>query len=97
MFFNLRLKREGDRMISWREQPGRDDLMRGIEQLRQVGGANDREGLGRWALSIPFEDWLRLRTKYPELASPDSKIKTRAYLRFMRSPESWPYRMREKI
>ena len=56
----------------------------------------DRPGLGRWMLSIPFEDYLALQVKYPELASPDGQIKTRAYKRFMASPESKPYRLRER-
>jgi hypothetical protein len=47
-------------------------------------------------LSIPFEDYLALQVKYPELASPDGQIKTRAYKRFMASPESKPYRLRER-
>ena len=57
----------------------------------------DREGLGRWALSIPFVDWLALRRKYPELASADPQIRSRAYLRFMASPESMPFRVRARI
>jgi hypothetical protein len=97
MFFNVKLKREGDRMISIRSQHGRDQIITDIAGLRQAGGARDRDGLGRWALSIPFEDWIGLRAKYPDLASTDVKVKSRAYLRFMRSAESLKYRIREKI
>jgi len=95
--WRVRLKREGDALVSVREQLARPLILDTIKLVRQAGGVDDREGLGRFALSIPFEDWLRLREKYPELASSDPKIKSRAYLRFMRLPESEPYRVREKI
>jgi hypothetical protein len=95
--FGLKLKREGDSLVSVREQRERPLILDTVARVRAAGGVADREGLGRWALSISFEDWIRLREKYPELASNDPKIKSRAYLRFMRSPESIPFRVREKI
>jgi hypothetical protein len=57
----------------------------------------DREGLGRWALSIPLLKWVELRRKYPDLASKDPQIRSRAYLHFMRTAESIPYRVRGTI
>jgi hypothetical protein len=83
--------------VTIREQHARPLILDTVARVRAAGGITDREALGRWALSIPFEDWLAIRAKYPELASNDPKIKSRAYLRFMRSPESLPYKMREKI
>ena len=52
----------------------------------------DQQGLGRWALSVPLEDWQRLRGKYPDLASTDAAIKSRAWLEFIASPEAAPFR-----
>jgi hypothetical protein len=97
MKFNVKLIQQGDTLTSIRTQYGRDEILQTVAGIRQAGGVDDREGMGRWGLSIPFEDWLRLRAKYPELASKDAKIKSRAYLRFMRSSESLPFRITEKI
>jgi hypothetical protein len=79
------------------EQTNRPAILATLQEMRKAEPMADREGLGRWALSIPFEDWLALRGKYPELASTDVTIKTRAYQRFMTSAESMPYRVRETI
>ena len=66
-------------------------------ELQKCDPVPDREGLGRWALSIPMLEWVNLRTKYPDLACPDMQIRTRAFLHFMRSAESVPYRVRARI
>jgi hypothetical protein len=57
----------------------------------------DVEGLGRWALSIPLLKWVELRRKYPALACKDVQIRSRAYMQFMNSDESIPYRVRNRI
>jgi hypothetical protein len=95
--FGLKIKREGEHIVTTRTQYERPLILDTVQRVRLSGGVDDRQGLGRWALSIPFEDWIALREKFPELASNDPKIKSRAYLRFMRSPESLPFKMREKI
>lgn len=79
------------------EQPSRLMILMTLQEMRKAEPMSDREGLGRWALSIPFEDWMRLRREIPELASTDAGIKRRAYLRFMASRQSVPYRVRESI
>jgi hypothetical protein len=98
MFFTrLKVSGNGREITCWREQPGRAGILHTIERRRLEGVVpRDSEGLGRMMLQIPFEDWLRLREQYPELASVDGKIKTRAYCRLMRSPESAPFRVRAK-
>jgi hypothetical protein len=97
--FLTRLKVSGDgrELTCIREQPDRAAILESVKTMRQEAATKDAPGFGRWALSIPFEDWISLREKYPELASPDAKIKSRAYLRFMRSAESLPFRVRERI
>ena len=78
-----------------RRQLERNAIMAGIDQIRRERAAPaDREGLGRWMLSIPLEDMEKLRLARPDLASLDSGIKSRAYLEFMRSDDSKPYKMR---
>lgn len=79
------------------EQPGREGVLEAVRATRHEHPVADRPGLGRWGLSVPFEDWLRLRDKYPDLASVDARIKSRAWLRFMASDESVPYRMRDRV
>ena len=66
-------------------------------ELQKCEPMPDLQGIGRWALSIPMLEWVNLRTKYPDLACPDMQIRTRAFLHFMRSPESLPYRVRARI
>jgi hypothetical protein len=95
--WRIRLKQEGDGITGIREQLNRPEVLEAVASLRNEGGARDTAGLGRWALSIPFEDWVRLREKYPELASKDIHTKSRAYLRFMRTPEAQPFKVRERI
>jgi hypothetical protein len=77
------------------EQANRHQLLEVVAATRREHPIADREGLGRWALSVPYVDWLELRRKYPDLASPDGQIKSAAWLRFIQSDESAPYRMRE--
>jgi len=65
--------------------------------MRKATPMADREGIGRWALSVPMEDWLGLRRKYPDLQSKDPATRSKAWERFIQSDESKPYRTREKI
>lgn len=95
--FQQRLMIQGDRLTHVLHQPSRHLILDTAARMRLLEPMRDREGLGRWALSIPFEDWVALRRKHPELASTDAHVKTRAYLRFMASDESKPYRVRERV
>lgn len=88
------LSKRETRLTVERRQHGREDILRTLEQFRREGiKPGDRDGLGRWVLSIPHEDFEKLCMKYPELASRDPSIKSAAYKRFLRSDESKPYRM----
>jgi hypothetical protein len=95
--FKLKATLEGDGLTVIRAQPERPLILDTLAEMRKAHPMADREGLGRWALSIPMEDWLRLREKYPDLAVSDPVIKSRAYARFIQSAESLPFRVREKI
>jgi hypothetical protein len=98
--FLTRLKVSGDgkELTCYRAQPDRAAILHTIERRRLEGIApRDVEGLGRLMLQIPWEDLERLKRKYPDLASPDGKIKTRAYYRLLASPESMPFRVRERF
>lgn len=72
-------------------------LQTNLELQKMDEPVPDREGLGRWALSIPLLKWVELRRKYPAMRSKDAQTRTKAYLAFMQSPESIPYRVRQRI
>jgi hypothetical protein len=61
-------------------------------------GVIDRNKLerGRWALSIPNEDWYKLIKINPDLNSRDPATRTAAMTKFINSPESMPYRVMER-
>jgi hypothetical protein len=98
MFFTrLKVSGDGRDITCFRSQPERDNILHTLERRRIEGVApRDVEGLGRMVLQIPWEDFERLKLKYPDLGSPDGKVKTRAYYRFMASDESLPFRVRER-
>lgn len=95
--FRVGLVTECDRTTLVTHQPTERLILETCQEMQKCEPMADREGLGRWALSIPFVAWMELRRKYPELASTDAKVKSAAYLRFMRSAESIPFRVRAKI
>lgn len=79
-------------------QPNRKAILREVQTRRDnPGSVRDLAGLGRPALTIPTLDLHRLFRIYPDLKCPDGEIKTRAWLKFMRSSESKPYRNFQKI
>lgn len=96
--WNVKLKTYGNEVWSVRTQYGRDNILSTLERCRaERSHPRDLDGLGRWALSVPFEDWLRLKAKYPDLACKDGKIQTKAWQTFIQSSESIPFRMRDKV
>ncbi len=56
-----------------------------------------RPDWGVLALRIPEAHYHVLRSRYPELSCWDHQIRSRAWDKFMQSPESRPYRVKEKI
>lgn len=70
--------------------------LRENDYLRKTQGTRDCS-FGRLALQIPMADYYRLIRANPDLASKDAKTRTNAMLKFIASPESIPYRVRDKI
>jgi hypothetical protein len=68
-----------------------------VQQYRNEG-VIDRNKLewGRWALSIPHEDFAILCRINPDLNSRDAATRTAAMKKFIASPESLPYRVMER-
>lgn len=87
---------EADGLTVKREQPERGLILDTLQRMRNLEPMADLPGIGRWALSIPAEDWLTIREQYPELQSKDGQERSRAWARFIASDESIPYRVRDK-
>jgi hypothetical protein len=81
----------------YRSRAARDEKLETIAAMRRELVIRDRDGLGRWMLSIPFEDYHRMLQRHPELSSKDPKVKSEFYRRFFRSEASEPYRVRDKL
>lgn len=65
-----------------------------LRSLRAGGGLGHQE----WAsvmLSIPELDFYVITNRYPDMLSPDPEISNKAFDKFLRSPESAPYRVRD--
>jgi hypothetical protein len=76
--------------------PGRREVLELNQTLRgeQCGGLPD--DLGYVALNIPVFDMRALQMRFPDLASLDADIQHRAWLKFLASPESAPYKLRKR-
>ena len=77
-------------------QPTRKAELEYTQELRKLG-VNFDVGFGRVALNIPQLDYQRLLKAYPDLASPDGHTQTKAWQKFMRTSESKPYHLSEKL
>lgn len=74
-------------------QPNRRAILEQVKTRRDnPGSVRDFPGLGRPAMTIPMLDLHRLFRIYPDLRCPDAEIKTKAWMKFMNSSESEPYR-----
>jgi len=78
-----------------------------LNSERRKNAMRDLEGTGRWALSIPHQHdhgrkWpvclceACLYQHNPALNSPDRETQNKAWLAFIKSGESIPYRVRDK-
>ena len=78
---------------------GRKAGLQALHSLRNSGDKtpvlldNENRPYGYVALSIPELDAAVLRVRHPELASKDRETFTRAWNKFILSPESEPYRV----
>ena len=72
-------------------QPSREAVLEQTKQRRNAGVMKDAP-FGRCMLSIPQLDYQRLIRAYPALNSHDTVEQTKAWKKFLRSPESEAYR-----
>lgn len=86
---------EGERVYFDWQQPGWNGILDGLGVLRDNRLVNPLS-FGVSELEIPVGILHFLKRKYPDLDSKDSGIKTRAWKRFIASPESKPFRTRNR-
>lgn len=72
-------------------QPSREAVLENVKR-RRIEGINVDAPFGRNMLTIPQLDYQRLIRHYPALNSHDTVEQTKAWKRFLRSPESEAYR-----
>ena len=73
-------------------QPSRLLVLERNQAMRNAGGPKDLS-FGRWQLCIPLEDLAVLKQRNLELGARDNATRTKAWQRFVASPESLPYRV----
>ena len=73
--------------------PGRSRLLNYLSDMRSGRAPAARKlEWGAALLTIPELDYYVLLQRFPDLASRDAEIKTRAWKKFARDPASLPYR-----
>lgn len=76
-----------------REDVGEQQTLAFNKAMRQEPEAVKKADWGRWALSIPPDDYEMIAELFPGIKSTDREIKHKEYQRFMKSPLSEPYRV----
>lgn len=84
-----------DQIVNDWQQPVADTIKADNQQIRARRDARKMDW-GWPVMRIPLLDLELLKQRNPELASLDGATKRRAWLRFLRSPESLPYRVQPK-
>ena len=62
-------------------------------QAIRNGGLVENKADMHWALSMTPMQFDKIKKKYPDVASEDNEIQTKAWKKFIRSSESKPYRV----
>jgi len=88
---------DGDRLVSKVSQPNRKAILEHNAQVRRNPEVLKNSSFGGLELSIPELDYHRLVAANPDLASPDSATRTRAWRAFFYSDAALPYRVRDRV
>jgi len=95
-----RFRMEQGHLVRERTQPERRAILEHVQQRRNDGNVPDKsEALGRPALTIPELDYWELVQNNPDLHPQNgcTTTQTKAWLKFMRSTASIPYRNFRRI
>lgn len=88
---------EGGMAYNRLTQVGRNEIMDTLAELRKNPGAiRNMDSMG-WELSIPFEDYYRIIAINPDLQASCAATRRAAWLKFMGTAESAPYRVRPRV
>lgn len=87
---------EAGKLKRRRELPGRRAILEDNQRLRNEPEAIRNLSFAGPILNIPEPDLYALWRKYPDLNSRDKMTKRNAWLKFLGSSESDPYRIRER-
>lgn len=74
-------------------QPGDDAILSDNYERQKDPGSVRQLDWGKLALKIPENHLLILQKKYPDLAAPHAHTRYLAWLKFLKSAESDPYRV----
>lgn len=75
-------------------QPSRPTILEGNKRIRTQAALRKLDAM-EWALRIPEIDYRMLLQTNPDLDSHDGEIKRTAWVKFINSAESLPYKVRE--
>ena len=64
---------------------------------RRIDGARDMEGIGRIGLELPDPLYGLVIAYHPDLESPDRETNAKAWLKFMKHPDSERFRVNTKL
>ena len=89
-------KMEGTQLVRRVVQPSEPLILELNQQVRNDPGAVRKMEWAKPYLNIPTRALYALWKKYPDLKSLHSHTRTKAWLRFLRSSESDPYRLQHR-
>lgn len=87
---------EGGKVVRRVGQPARRAILEANAERRKDPDTVRALEWGKVALRIPELDLLHLVKKYPDLNAPHAHTRRNAWLRFMGSSESDPYRLKDR-
>lgn len=73
-------------------QDNAQQIFDAVQEIRNNNLAREFAGL-KPVLCIPELELMKLKRKYPDLASKDNEIRSKAWLRYLTSSESAPWRV----
>ncbi len=87
---------EGGKLVRKQTQPSRELILDHNAELKKNPDALRHLSFAGLELNIPMLDLIVLQKKYPALASSIGQERKAAWLKFMGSSESDPYRVRDR-
>ena len=87
---------EGAQLVRKQTQPSRELILDHNAELKKNPGALQNLSFAGLELNIPVLDLIVLQKKYPALGSSIGQERKAAWLKFMGSSESDPYRVRDR-